>query len=159
MIADDFDRSILGELDAFKDSAEADAGWLTDLLDRVNKGIEHGIYELLPEMDHTDSPAAEGAEESPTLTCLLDLLRFVPAEGDVIWADNRWTTGHVHRDGAPVLDTFDVVHILRERGKISDSRFSSLVHSIRDADLRLFALSAAELVRYPPGNRQRPPPY
>ena len=124
MIADDFDRSILGELDAFK-TAEADAGWLTDLLDRVNKGIEHGIYELLPEMDHTDSPAAEGAEESPTLTCLLDLLRFVPAEGDVIRVDDCWTTGHVHRDGAPVLDTFDVVHILR--GARKDFRQSLFV--------------------------------
>jgi tetratricopeptide (TPR) repeat protein len=143
VLRDDFDTLVRGQLDAFA-VAEADAVWLTELIDRINTGIEQGVYELLPELEHV-GPIGESAEESPALGCLLDLLRLMPVEGDVIWVDDRWATGFVHKDGAPVLDTFDLIHILRDRGAISDASFAALTHAFRDADLRFFALDLDEL--------------
>ena len=95
-------------------------------------------------MEHAGA-LGESVDDTPSLKCLLDLLQLAPVEGDVIWVDDRWATSYVHKDGAPILDTFNLIHILRERGTISDVRFTALTHALRDADLRLFALGVDEL--------------
>lgn len=146
LLADDYDTFVVQPLDAV-DIRDADAAWLTALLDHVHTGLHRGIYQLLPQVDH-DGSIGDSVVDSPTLGCLMDLLRLVPKEGDVLWVDDRWTTRHVHKDGAPILDTYDVVRVMRERGAVPDERLASFVHKGRDADLRFVALSTQELRRW-----------
>lgn len=139
----DFDVFIRRELDSFA-TANSDADWLTELIDRVNNGIDSGLYILLPAIEH-EGEAGDRSEDDPTFGCLLDLLRVVPVDGGAIWVDDRWATGYAHKDGLPILDTFDLLHLLRTQGKISDGRFEAIQHAFRDADLRLFSLGVDEI--------------
>lgn len=143
VLGDDYDTFVVQPLEAF-DISEADGAWLTTLLDKINTGLQKGTYRLLPQVDH-DGRIGEGVEDSPTLGCLMDLLRLVPQEGDVLWIDDRWATRYVHKDGAPILDTHDVVRVLRERGAVPDERVAAFVHDSREADLRFVALTTEEL--------------
>ncbi len=143
VLADDYDTFVVQALEAF-DISDTDAGWLTTLLDRVNTGLQKGTYQLLPQVDH-DGHIGEGVGDSPSFGCLMDLLRLVPKEGDVLWVDDRWATRYVHKDGAPILDTYDVIRVMRERGVIPDERVALFVHDSRDADVRFIALTTEEL--------------
>jgi hypothetical protein len=139
----DFETSVVNELLGYQ-AAEDDANWITHLINHLHSGLEDGAYRVLPDFMHTAEGLADAAE-SPSVNCLLDLLRFAPSRGDVIWADDRWLNSYVHRDSIPVLDTFDLLHLLQERGTISSSDVLQFSHRLRDCDLRLFSLHATEL--------------
>ncbi|WP_291984084.1 hypothetical protein [Luteitalea sp.] len=143
VLADDYDTFVVQPLEAF-DVSEADALWLTGLLDQINTGLQRGTYQLLPLVTH-DGRIGDSVGDSPTFGCLMDLLRLAPKDGDVLWVDDRWATRYVHKDGAPILGTHDVVRVMHERGAIPDERVASFVHDSRDADLRFISLTTAEL--------------
>jgi tetratricopeptide (TPR) repeat protein len=139
----DFETSVVAELLGYQ-ASEEDATWITSLITRLNRGLEDGAYRVLPDFMHTAEGLGDAAE-SPAVNCLLDLLRFAPSRGDVIWADDRWLNSYAHRDSIPVLDTFDLLHLLQERGTISSLELLQFSHRLRDCDLRLFSLQASEV--------------
>jgi hypothetical protein len=126
------------------DRAEDDRQWLTHLIDRITRGIENGRYHLMRQLEHKERYRI-AAEESADAGCLLDLYLFKPASGDVIWADDRWMTGFAQRDGVPIIDTLDLLYILRDRSVISESDLLAFVHRLREMDVRLLALDVDEI--------------
>ena len=114
---------------------EEDAAWLTGLINHVSRGIDNGLYRVLPDLRDECEPRTTAYEESPSLNCLFDLQRFPPRQGDVIWADDRWLTGFAHRDGVPIVDTVDLLHLLRQRARLSEAEFFSITHRLRDGRL------------------------
>ena len=142
--SDDFEQWVQQPL-AGLDAAEEDVTWLTRLINQVNRGIDRGVYRVLPDLRDERGPRAAANENSPVLNCLSDLLRFKPRHGDVIWADDRWLTGLVHRDGVPILDSVDLLHILRDRAELSEADFFSIIHRLREGDFRLVSFGASEI--------------
>jgi hypothetical protein len=67
-----------------------------------------------------------------------DLLR----RGDAIWAESRLNS---YNATAFQCSTFDLLHLLQERGTISPPDLLQFSHRLRDCDLRFFSLHAAEL--------------
>ena len=127
------------------EAAEEDATWLTGLIAHVSRGIDKGIYRVLPDLRDESRVRAARDEESPTLNCLLDLFMFQPRHGDFIWTDDRWLNGYAQRDGVPVVDTVDLLHILRDRAGLSEAEFFSIIHCLREGDFRLISLDASEI--------------
>src|SRR5438270_128598 len=103
---DEFETFVVAALTKFK-IAEEDANWISALIARITRGMDEGRYLLLPNLEH--GPLGPGVpERSMEWQCLLDLMRFTPAEGDVIWADDRYVNGFAQRDGMPLIDTDDL---------------------------------------------------
>ena len=141
---DDFKRLVLQRL-AEQEADAADATWLTNVISHISQGIDDGTYRVLPDLREEATPKSDVNEDSATLTCLMELLKFQPSDGDVIWADDRWLTGFAHRDGVPVVDTIDILHMVRDRGDFSAAEFSSIMSRLREADLRFLSLSKEEI--------------
>lgn len=140
----DFDILVVRELLGFR-SAEEDATWLTGLIEHINHGIDRGAYQLLPDLAVTTKPVSDVAEDSITVGCLLNLFQFSPSAGDVIWVDDRWITGFAHRDGVPIVDTFDLLYLLRDRSVISTAELVQYTHRLRESDVRLLSLDVEEI--------------
>ena len=141
---DDFERFVLQPLTEHEADAE-DAAWLTDLISHVSRGIDNGTYRVLPDLHAASKPETEVNQDSATLMCLMELLKFQPNDGDVIWADDRWLTGFAHRDGVPVVDTVDILHIVRDRASFSAAEFLSIMSRLREADFRFLSLNEEEI--------------
>lgn len=140
----DFEADVVRTVRAARD-AEEEAHWLTGLLDRVQRGIDDGTYQLMPEYEHSVGEDGPISSDSPTIRCLLDLLKFPPSPGDVIWADDRWLTSHFHRDGIPVIGTHEVIGLLRNARVVPDPEVTRFGHRLREGDARLCALDAKEI--------------
>ena len=141
---DDFERAIqepLTELEV----EDGESARLTGLIDHISRGIDKGAYLLLPDLCDEHQLQTTASDESASLKCLLDLLTFRPRAGDVIWADDRWLTGFAHRDGAPVAGTMDLLHLVRDRGRLSEADFYSAIDRLRKGDYRFISLDTNEI--------------
>lgn len=143
VVKDDFDQVVAGPVAAARDAQES-ADWVAGLLDRIQRGIESGLYQLLPEIAH-DHESGLISTESPTLLCLFDLLKFEPSEGAVVWSDDRWVTSNSHRDGMPVVGTPDLVRHLWESHVISDSEWIRFNNRLRECGGMFCSVEAAEV--------------
>jgi len=137
----DFTGLIAQELRAFQRAGD-DGEWLTRLIARVTQGIDSGRYKLLPDFTSAPGPAQP---DSPTAKCFLDLFVFTPVPDDCIWIDDRFVTGFVQRDGAPIIDTVDVLYMMHSRGLISRGELYGLYHRIREGGVRFLAISQEEI--------------
>ena len=142
--SDDFEGLVQQPLVGLE-AAEEDATWLTGLITHISRGIEKGVYRVLPDLRDESKVGTSADEDSPSLNCLLALLIFQPRHGDFIWTDDRWLNGFAQRDGVPIVDTVDLLHILRDRAVLSESEFFSITHRLREGDFRLVSLDASEI--------------
>ena len=142
--SDDFEKLVQQPLTGLE-ADEEDAAWLTGLINHVSRGIDNGLYRVLPDFRDESEPRTTEYEESPSLNCLLDLQRFPPRHGDVIWADDRWLTGFSHRDGVPIVDTVDLLHLLRQRAGLSEADFFLIIHRLREGNFRYISLDTNEI--------------
>jgi len=126
------------------DRADEDAAWLTLLIERLTKGIETGLYRLLP-IFHDPAGSPDHSADSPEVTCLMDLCRYPPAPGDLLWIDDRCINGFVNRDGVRIVDTLDIVYLLRDRGIVTDADFYQFMHRYREAGVRFVAIDKDEI--------------
>ena len=120
--------------------------WLGNLLERVNTGLESGIYESFNcEDDHLGfSPDEESIHDYTSLS-FFELLRFTPQTEDVICVDDRFTNGFAHRDGAPVVSLMELLEVLRINNKINQSKLFEIYLKLRMANTRFIPLTSKEI--------------
>lgn len=140
----EFSRSVVAGIESLTGAA-GDVAWLTKLISHVSKGLEDGLYRLMPELGNRRDAVSGAADQDPILKCFLDLLTFVPSPGDVVWADDRWLGGYVHRDGALVVDTIDLLYALSQKGTISVAKRLDTVRRARESGFRFIALDESEI--------------
>jgi tetratricopeptide (TPR) repeat protein len=129
------------------DQADADTTWLTLLIERLTKGIETDVYRLLP-IFYDLGDSQDHSADSPEATCLMDLCRFPPSPGDLLWIDDRCLNGFVNRDGTRIVDTVDIMYLLRARGVVTDAELYQLMHRYREADVRFLAIDKDEIAHW-----------
>jgi len=125
---------------------EAEVASLGNLIDRIRRGIDQGGYRVLPDFPTPDDPGAEARKWSPESMCLLSLLRFDPAIGDLILCDDRYVNSYATRDHIPILSTLDFLHTLCSKGLISDSDYLSKLGQVRESKLWFFPVTADEII-------------
>ena len=129
-----------GQLDGSNRRATAD--WVTDLLNRLNRGIQDRTYELLPALR---TPELElGNRDGPT-ACLLDLLRVPAAEGNVIWIDDRALNAHTACGSAPLLGIADILSALRRFGRLTADEYHTRLLRLRAGQVAFLQAVDGEL--------------
>ena len=124
-----------------------DAAWLSRLTERITKGLEAGTYQLLPAFPE-EQAEGENARSSLDFSCLKDLFLFKPQPGDVIWIDDRCINRYFHRDRAAIIDTLDVLFLLRDRGRLEPDELEELIHRFRRAGARYLSLNEQEIAAW-----------
>jgi len=142
----DFETLIQGTLANYEQDT-GDAAWLTHLIERITKGIEAGTYRLLPAFPEVQAEG-DNAPSSLDFSCLNALFLFDPQPGDVIWIDDRCVNRYFQRDRAPIIDTLDVLYLLRDRGRIEPSELEELIHRFRRAGARYLSLDGQEVAAW-----------
>jgi hypothetical protein len=123
-------------------------GWLTDLINRMTKGIDDGKYSIIPiAIDEGDASASHKiAPQNFYLSCLLTLFRFKPEEGDVIWVDDRYMNGYSRRDSVPIVGINEILKALVSAGALSTSDYREKVTQLRASNIRFTPVQADEIV-------------
>lgn len=142
----DFETFIQGALANYEQDT-GDAAWLSRLTERITKGLEAGTYQLLPAFPE-EQAEGENAPSSLDFRCLKDLFLFNPQPGDVIWIDDRCINRYFHRDRAQIIDTLDVLYLLRDRGRLESIEFEELIHRFRRAGARYLSLNEQEIAAW-----------
>jgi hypothetical protein len=143
----EFDLLIRAELDNFA-HGQADAAWLTLMIERLTGGMESGTYQLQPAF-HSDLDGSAAAErQSMEFECLHDLFQFEPQTGDLLWIDDRCINRYMQREGCGIVDTLDLVYLLRQKELISESELRQIVYHMRGAEVRFLSLEVQEIAHW-----------
>jgi tetratricopeptide (TPR) repeat protein len=142
----DLEAFIQGALANYEQDT-GDAAWLSRLTERITKGLEAGTYQLLPAFPE-EQAEGENARSSLDFSCLKDLFLFNPQPGDVIWIDDRCINRYFHRDRAAIIDTLDVLFLLRDRGRLEPGELEELIHRFRRAGARYLSLNEQEIAAW-----------
>lgn len=126
------------------EQADEDVGWLTNLIERLNHGLEAGTYNLMPRLAVPPGDSIEGI--SIELSCLNDLLSYPAAANDIVWVDDRMVNSFIQRDGAKIVDTIDVARSLLRLHQLTKEEWFNLRHRCRLAEIRYLTLESTELV-------------
>jgi len=101
---------------------DALANWLSTLVGRVQRGLSIGKYQFIvtnsPPDEATDSPRS-----GPASACITELLQFDTKDGDIIWADDRFITSYLRRDGAPIIGIVEILDGLLAKQAIDSSTY------------------------------------
>ncbi len=122
------------------------AEWLDKLRERISKGIDASIYEIIQAPFDVTGEQEEDYPTNPALGCLLTLMRFEYQEGDVIWIDDRSLNGYARRDAVPIIGINEILKVLVSAGVIRQDVYYGKLHNMRTANIRFIPIQANELL-------------
>ena len=122
------------------------AEWLDRLIDRLNRGVDDGTYEIIPTPPHEEGEMEERAAENPDVECLRTILKFEATEGDVIWADDRWINSYLHRNGVPIIGINEILKNLVGAGALTASEYYQKLIILRAANVRFIPVQTDEII-------------
>jgi len=143
----EFDLLVRAELANFA-HGNADAAWLSRIIERLTSGLGTETYQLQPAFHHGQDDATVPEALSLEFKCLLDLFQFETRAGDLIWIDDRCVNRFMQREGCGIVDTLDLVYLLRQRELISESDLCQIIHRMRSAEVRFLSLDQREVTHW-----------
>jgi hypothetical protein len=120
--------------------------WLKQLIQRIESGIEAGIYKAESKPADTDDTPDNPAFRDPAIAGLVTLLRNGLSEDGALWVDDRYTNRYPSFGAGQVVDILDVLHELHLRGAIDESRLFSVLHAFRAENVRYIPLDKREIL-------------
>jgi tetratricopeptide (TPR) repeat protein len=140
------DRALLDWLQAevtHESQLQAVTERLKGLIQFLGRELQIGRLHLIPE------GARNNTLEKPCSRCIADLLLFEASRDDVVCVDDRFSNGHLKREGdIQVTTLYDLLPTLLERGFLTAEKSWQLVHDFRMANLWFIPLNAAEIVHH-----------
>lgn len=122
---------------------------LTGLMERVRDGLERGVYEEITLPDVIDGRELEQEkEDSWDFLTALDLFRFTPQSGDVIWIDDRFFNKYPHRDGVPIITILEVLDALLAGNQLNQDDYYDKLLQLRKANVRYIPITSQEIIFY-----------
>jgi hypothetical protein len=140
-------RDIRAEHEIFGDRA-ADVRWLSELVEHLSQGESEGRYRIIPPSAVEVLDGTEEGDEDDELHGLLTVLRLMPQPGDVVWVDDRWSTGHWTRLGAPVVGIIEVLRAMLAQGLLGRDEYYDVLTRLRAANVRFVPITTRELVHH-----------
>jgi hypothetical protein len=123
---------------------EEEVKWIGQLINKINIGIDQGVYEVIPML--LDVDREEFAINNPSLGCIITLLKFDYQEDDVIWVDDRFINGYSRRDAIPIIGINEVLKFLVSVGELSNDDYFAILNRIRASNLRFIPVQSDEIL-------------
>lgn len=120
--------------------------------DEISGSIESLQKHLQAELGrrYLAGPASthEGKHKNDSLLflSLLDLTAASRIDNVILVAEDRWLTGFLHVDKAPIVGLLDVLHWLHQDHKFSASSFYGCLHRLRLGNARFIPITVEELL-------------
>lgn len=108
-------------------------GWLGNLIERISRGIEEGIYQIIPQHYEENEIAKKFQSPSPEIFCLLTLVQMKSEGNDVIWADDRHLNSHAAIGTAPSIGINEVLKALVSAGTLELTAYNQKLLKLRAA--------------------------
>ncbi len=122
--------------------------WISGLIDRTRRGIDNGVYGIIPFPIDERVKSKKASPEGPEYRCLLTLLQFQPQEGDVIWTDDRSLNSYLRRDTVPIIGVNEMLQALVSANALDVPGYYSKLSRLRAANLRFIPLQKDEILHY-----------
>lgn len=130
---------------AAADQADRLVVWLSALIDRIQRGVDAGVYLHIPRAGHLDVEHVEDLNDHG-FQSILSLLSISPEAGNVLWFDDRALTAYVNANGTAIVGVNDILKALRSYGAITvDEHFQCLL-KMRAAHVRYVPMEQGELI-------------
>lgn len=123
-------------------------GWLNGLIERIRRGIDTGIYIVIPSSAPTKEEKQSESNDPASLRCLLSLLKFEAKPGDLIWVDDRYVNGYIRKDHGSIIGINEVLQLLLDIGAIDNDCYYDKLSRLRSANIRFIPLQKAEILFY-----------
>jgi len=107
--------------------------WLASLIERVSRGLSDGTYIALPSSPKQGEVGE--AQHSPAHSSLRSLMECKMEKGGMLWIDDRYMTSFSHRDGAPIVGTYEVLRLLLEKKHIDEAAYFQGLLKLRKANV------------------------
>ena len=128
---------------------ESEREWLERLVQQLRAGLSEGTYRIIPiPPDGKSKDNSDVTEGQPVLDCLRTLLRFKPAEGDVIWCDDRYVNGYANRDGTPIVSIVEVLQALLKAGALDKDVYFQKLRLLRESNVRFVPVDKDEILHH-----------
>jgi hypothetical protein len=114
------------------------------LLAHLSNGIDKGKYRV-----YVSKPVKLANHEASVETwerALIEMIDFAGSRITPVCVDDRMIRSHSAIGNAPLCDSWDILHHLRDRGAISADAFHDLRSRMRAANLRYLPVSTEEIV-------------
>lgn len=121
------------------------------LIDRINIGIDEGVYEFIQISDERRKSATSEKEDFDQNTkSSLDLLLFEPKEWDMVCIDDRALTKYAFRreNGriVPTISINELLLALRKNDEIDDQQYYKCLLELRSSNFRYIPITADEVL-------------
>lgn len=123
---------------------EEEVEWLGQLINKINDGIDRGVYEIIPFSFDTDKN--EDLSKNPSLGCFITLLKFEYQDEDVIWVDDRFINGYSRRDVIPIIGINEIIKSLVRAGDLSNDEYFEILTRIRASNLCFLPIQSDEIL-------------
>ncbi len=133
---------------AVHDKKSDGAQWAANLIERVSKGIDGGVYELIQPSPTESDSLGNLSGAGPEMACLLSLLRFEAGKNDLVWADDRYVNGFIHRASVPIASILDVLRLLVSSGVLESIEYYRAILRLRSANARFISLESKEIMHH-----------
>jgi hypothetical protein len=140
-------RNEIGELSRRGETRE----WLRALLNRFRLGIENQTYKVIHISDERLRETARpdfDEDKSPGFATVVDLMRYEPQEGDILWVDDRAINRFLQRDGVPVLGINELLLGLYKREEIDRHEYYRMLLHLRRGNFRYIPVDKEEILYY-----------
>lgn len=135
-------RDELKENDQKRKTAE----WLDILINRINIGIDNKTYQILPFPADKKEILALIQDEPPEFACLISLMGLDAQKDDIIWGDDRWTTGYARWYGIQIIGVNEILKALVSVKVLTQSGYYAKITQLRKANIRFIPLEADEIL-------------
>jgi hypothetical protein len=141
-------RDARNEIDELSRRGET-RDWLRTLLNRLRQGIENQTYRVIHISDERLQETARpnfDEDKSPNFATVIDLMRYEPQEGDVLWIDDRAVNRFLHRDGVPVVGINELLLGLYKRDEIDRHEYYRMLLHLRRGNFRYVPVDKEEIL-------------
>jgi tetratricopeptide (TPR) repeat protein len=117
--------------------------WVATLVDRVSRGIDDGVYEIIL---GTEPTRRDDDPHNIDTACLVSLLDVSPESNSVLWIDDRWANRHLRGGSVPIVDVFDVLQALRAKGVLSETHYFGKLSRLRSGNVWFIPTECSEIL-------------
>lgn len=128
------------------EESEQHGHWLEELMERIRRGQESGVYELMPAYEERE-PTEKPVIETDEMRCLTAIAMRSAVLGDIAWFDDRFMSRYPCLDQhMPIVGVYDVLQDLARDGVLTQADYYRKYIELLSANVRYIPVLTNDLL-------------